>query len=209
MTRIYATAAAAFIAVLVGGMVYFGFAGRGDDPFARCRDGQVAAGAATIGGPFTLVNEDGRTVTDAEVITRPTLIYFGYTFCPDLCPVDNARNAEAADLLARRGFDVTPVFITIDPKRDTPDVMRQFTSTLSARMIGLTGTDAQVAAAAKAYKVYYRVQDPTQANYLFDHSTFTYLMLPGRGFVDFFRRDVTPARMADRVACYLKAAGGV
>lgn len=209
MTRIYAATAAVFIAALLGALFYFGTIGKGDDPFAQCRDGQVVAGAGSIGGPFTLVNEDGKTVTDAQVITKPTLIYFGYTFCPDLCPVDNARNAEATDLLAKKGYDVTPVFISIDPKRDTPDVMRQFTSNLSPKMIGLTGTPEQVAAAAKAYKVYYKVQDPTQANYLFDHSTFTYLMLPGRGFVDFFRRDVTPEKMADRVACFVKAAGGV
>lgn len=209
MTKVYAATAAALVAVLLGGLGALVWHGRAQDPFATCRNGEIATGAGTIGGPFTLENEAGKTVTDRDVIKGPTLIYFGYTFCPDLCPVDNARNADATDILAKRGYDVTPVFISIDPKRDTPEQMKYFTSNLSPKMIGLTGTEEEVKAAAKAYHVYYKVQDPTQKNYLFDHSTFTYLMLPGRGFVDFFRRDVTPEQMADRVACFVKAAQGV
>lgn len=209
MTKAYATAAVVFIAVLLGGLAYFVLIGRADDPFANCRDGEVASGAAAIGGPFTLVDEAGRTITDKDVIKGPVLIYFGYTFCPDLCPTDNARNAEAADLLAKRGLKVTPVFISVDPARDTPEVMRQFTQNFSASMIGLTGTPAQVKAAAQAYKVYYRIDDPGQKDYLVDHSTFTYLMLPGLGFADFFRREATPEQMAERTACFVKAARGV
>lgn len=209
MTRVYAATAVVLIAVLLGGLGFLVLHGRAGDPFAACRNGEIATGPGSIGGPFTLVNEQGQTVTDKDVIKGPTLIYFGYTFCPDLCPVDNARNADATDILAKRGYDVTPVFISIDPKRDTPQTMRDFTSNLSPKMIGLTGTEAQVKAAAKAYKVYYKIQDPTAQYYLFDHSTFTYLMLPGQGFVEFFRRDVTPDQMADRVACFVKAARGV
>lgn len=205
MTRIYAGTAAVFIVALLGGLLYFVVIGKSNDPYAACREGQIATGAGSIGGPFTLVNEDGKTVTDQDIITKPTLIYFGYTFCPDLCPVDNARNAEATDILAKKGYDVTPVFISFDTKRDTADTLRQFTENLSPKMIGLTGTEAQVKAAAKEFRVYYKVQDPTQQNYLFDHSTFTYLMMPKTGFVDFFRRDVTPKQMADRVACFVDA----
>lgn len=206
MRRAYATTAAAFIVILLGGLGYFAIFDHTGDPFAHCRTTQVAGGAGNIGGPFTLVNEAGKTVTDKDVIKGPTLIYFGYTFCPDLCPVDNARNAAATDLLSKRGYDVTPVFISVDSKRDTPQTMKDFTENMSPKMIGLTGTAAQVKAAAKEYHVYYKVEDPTQKNYLIDHSTFTYLMLPKYGFVTFFRRSLTPKQMAEKVACFVDAA---
>lgn len=144
-------------------------------------------------------------MTDSQVFTKPSLVYFGYTFCPDVCPLDNARNAEAVDLLKERGIDVTPVFISIDPERDTPEVMRDFTDNLHPAMIGLTGSMEQVKAASQAYRTYFKKQDTGDDYYLVDHSTFTYLVLPGVGFVDFFRRETTPAEMADRVACFAKA----
>ena len=143
--------------------------------------------------------KDGNTVTQADVITRPVLIYFGYTFCPDVCPLDNARNAEAADILEERGIEVTPVFISVDPARDTPEVMRGYVDNLHPRMIGLTGTDEQIRTATQAYKAYFKIQPSGDEFYLVDHSTFTYLVLPEIGFVDFFRRESTPDEMADRV----------
>lgn len=118
--------------------------------------------------------------------------------------MDNARNAEAVDLLAAKGYDVTPVFITIDPARDTPAVVKQFTANFSPKMVGLTGTQEQIAAASKAYKTYFKKQDTGDQYYLMDHSTFTYLMLPGTGFADFFGRDDTAEQMADRTACYIE-----
>jgi protein SCO1/2 len=176
------------------------------DPFAGCRETAVAGGAGTIGGAFTLVDENGATVTDAEVIRQPALVYFGYTFCPDVCPFDAARNAEAVDILEERGIEVTPVFISVDPARDSPEVLAEFTDLIHPRMIGLTGSEAQVLAAAQAYKVYFRRNDPDEDYYLVDHSTFTYLMLPASGFADFFRQDVTAEQMADRVACFIGSA---
>jgi protein SCO1/2 len=143
------------------------------------------------------------------VIDRPALIYFGYTFCPDICPMDAARNAAAVDLLEERGYMVRPVFISIDPRRDTPEVLAEFTDYMHPRMLGLTGTEAQVRAASKAYRTYYRAQEPEEGAedfYLVDHSTMSYLTLPDHGFVEFFRRDVTPGQMADRIACFVDAA---
>ncbi len=158
----------------------------------QCRSGQVAGG--TIGGPFTLVDETGKTVTDKDVLTKPSLVYFGYTFCPDVCPFDNARNAEAVDILEESGIDVTPVFISVDPKRDTPEILADFTNNLHPKMIGLTGTEEQVKAASLAYKTYFKMQEAEDEFYLVDHSTFTYLMLPGTGFAEFYKRDVTRGR---------------
>lgn len=203
MMKLYAGVAAAAVAALLGWTGYTIVAAKGDDPFADCRGGAVGGG--DIGGPFTLVDPSGETVTDKQVLAKPALVYFGYTFCPDVCPLDNARNADAVDLLAARGLEVTPVFITIDPTRDTPEVMGEYAQAMHPRMVALTGTEDQVKAASMAYKTYYKKQDADDEYYLMDHSTFTYLMLPTVGFVDFFGREVTASEMADRVGCFLKA----
>lgn len=201
MSKLYAGLAAAAVVGMVGGLFAYAQLAAPDDQFAQCRAGAVGG---DIGGPFTLVNGDGQTVTEKDVLTKPSLIYFGYTFCPDVCPLDNARNAEAIDLLQERGFDVTPVFISIDPERDTPEVVRDFSANLHPKMIGLTGSPEQIKAASQAYKTYYRRQNGDDPEfYLMDHSTFTYLVLPETGFVDFFKRDETAQQMADRTACFL------
>jgi protein SCO1/2 len=203
MTRLYAGLAITGIAALIGGTAAYVFLNRTDDAFAQCRQGQVAGG--DIGGPFTLVNTAGETVTDAEVLAKPALVYFGYTFCPDVCPFDMARNVEAVDILAERGFEVTPVFISIDPERDTPEALADYASNMHPDLVALTGSADQVKAASQAYKTFYRKQEAEDEFYLVDHSTFTYLMLPGTGFVDFFRREITSEAMADSVACFLEA----
>ncbi|MFK7762443.1 MAG: SCO family protein [Roseobacter sp.] len=174
------------------------------DQFAQCRSSTVAGGAGTLGGPFELVNAAGDVVTDTDVITEPSILYFGYTFCPDVCPLDVARNAGAVDVLEERGMSVTPVFISIDPKRDTPEVVGDFAANMHDRMIGLTGSPEQVKAASQAYRTYYRAQDGDEDYYLVDHSTFSYLVLPEYGFVEFFRREVAPDEMADTVACFVE-----
>lgn len=174
------------------------------DPYADCRTGRVA-GTPSIGGPFTLTDEDGRTVTDADVLGKPSLVYFGYTFCPDVCPTDIARNAEAVDALEEMGHEVTPVFISVDPRRDTPEVLKQWTDYIHPRMIGLTGTPDQIDAVAKAYRTYYKVpEDISDEYYLVDHMTQTYLMLPEAGFVEFFGREMSGEAMAGSVACFLE-----
>lgn len=201
MSKLYAGLAAAAVVGMVGGLFAYGQLARSGDRYADCRAGAVGG---DIGGPFTLQNPAGQLVTDADVITKPSLVYFGYTFCPDVCPLDNARNAEAVDILEERGFDVNPVFISIDPARDTPEVMGDFAANLHPKMIALTGTEEQVKAASQAYKTYYRKQNSDDPDYyLVDHSTFTYLILPETGFVDFFKRDDTGEQMAERTACFL------
>ncbi|QEW22895.1 BsSco [Marinibacterium anthonyi] len=206
MTRYIAIAAAGLVAVVLVGTYVITLTSKPDDIFAACDGGAVAGGA--IGGPFELVNKDGQTVTDKDVITEPSLIYFGYTFCPDVCPLDVSRNAEAVDVLAERGQSVTPIFVSIDPERDTPEVVGQFAEVMHDKMIGLTGSPDQVAAASKAYKTYYKKQDGDDPDYyLVDHSTFTYLTMPEHGTVGFFRRDMSADQMADAVGCFLDQAG--
>ncbi|MDJ0825187.1 MAG: SCO family protein [Rhodobacter sp.] len=203
----YAIAAGAAIAALLAGTWWVTLARPTDDAFAACRTSVIAGGAGAIGGPFTLVNGAGQSVTEAQVFTKPSLVYFGYTFCPDVCPLDNARNADAIDALTERGYDVQPVFISIDPERDTPEVVGEFAGYMHEKMIGLTGSIEQVTAASKAYKTYFRKQDSDDPDYyLVDHSTFTYLVLPQTGFVEFFKRGDTVEDIAERTACFVDAA---
>ena len=173
--------------------------------FEACISGGVAGGS--IGGPFELVNQKGQTVTDLEVLDQPALVYFGYTFCPDICPMDVGRNSVAVDILGDSGFKVKPVFITIDPTRDTTEYLADFAANNHPDLVGLTGTVEQIAKVARAYKVYYQKQSGDDDEYyLMNHSNFTYLMLPEFGFVDFLRSDLSPQKVADRVACVIKAA---
>ena len=203
---IAAVSVAAIVGLLGGTWLVTQFSGS-DDPFAQCRASTVAGGAGAIGGPFELINAQGETVTDADVITEPSILYFGYTFCPDVCPLDVARNAIAVEVLEERGMTVTPIFISVDPERDTPEVVGDFAANMHERMIGLTGSPEQVKAASQAYRTYYNAQDSGDEFYLVDHSTFSYLVLPEIGFVEFFRREVSPEAMADTVACFVDAAG--
>ena len=205
MIRLIAISAVVALAGLLGGVYWMTLRGDPDDQFAQCRAGQVAGGQATIGGPFTLVSETGETVTEKEVIDQPSLIYFGYTFCPDVCPMDVSRNAIAVEILEERGEIVKPVFISIDPKRDTPEVVDDFTANIHPRMLGLTGSAEQVKAASKAYRTFYQAQSSDDEYYLVDHSTMSYLVLPETGFAEFFRRDIAPEQMADRIQCFLDA----
>lgn len=179
------------------------FAGDGEDgadQFAECRSSAVAG---DMGGPFELVNASGDTVSDKDVITEPTLIYFGYTFCPDVCPMDVDRNAAAVEILEERGQSVTPVFISIDPERDTPEVVGEFAEVMHPRMIGLTGSPEQIKAASIAYRTYYKAHPKVDDEYLVDHSTFSYLVMPEQGFVEYFRRETTPDQMADKIGCFV------
>lgn len=205
-TRLIALFAVAAVVGLLGG-VWIATQGADDtDQFAQCRASTVAGGAGAIGGPFELVNADGNTVTDQDVITEPSLLYFGYTFCPDVCPLDVARNAVAVEVLEERGMSVTPVFISVDPQRDTPEVVGDFAANMHERMIGLTGSPEQVKQASTAYRTYYRAHEGDDDFYLVDHSTFSYLVLPEHGFVEFFRREISPEQMADTVACFVENA---
>jgi protein SCO1/2 len=203
MTRVIALFAAAAVLIGLAAGFFFVIRAQNADTFAECRRSVVAGGSATIGGPFTLVDTDGNTVTDADVITGPTLVYFGYAFCPDFCPTDLARNAWAKDLLAERGQAVGLVFVTIDPERDTPEILADFREAIHPELVALTGTPEQVAAAANAYRVYFRKNGDDPEFYLMDHSTFTYLVDPAQGFLEFYPSTLGAQEMADSVGCYV------
>ena len=201
MTKMAALMAGCGLVALIGGTAAYTLASGSVD----C-DVASAVGA-TIGGPFELVNAKGELVTDVEVIDRPALVYFGYTFCPDVCPLDVARNAVAFDILKEQGEDVSLVFITIDPQRDTSEVLADYTDVMHPEMVALGGSPEQIENAAGVYRAYYD-RSPGQDDefYLMNHSTFTYLMMPGNEMAAFFRRDETPESMAEKSACMINNA---
>jgi protein SCO1/2 len=138
---------------------------------------------ASLGGAFTLIDQNGRTVREADFAGRWRLMYFGYGFCPDVCPTDLAllgrglKAFEAAD--PDRAAKVAPIFITIDPARDTPAVLKPFVAAFHPRLVGLTGTPQQIAAVTKAYGVYAKRADTSDPDYyLMDHSAMVYLFGP-------------------------------
>ncbi len=166
--------------------------------------GQVAEKRVPIGGPFTLVNPDGETVTEKDLLGRYALIYFGYTYCPDICPTALASAARGLDLLAsvdeRAAQMIQPVFISVDPERDTPEAVGQYVEAFHPRLLGLTGTPEQVAEAAKAYRVFYQKVHPEGAtDYLMDHMSTIFLMAPTGEYVTHFAHNATPTDISERL----------
>ena len=167
--------------------------------------GGSSAGAPSVGGPFTLVNHLGETVTEQDFRGRYMLLYFGFTFCPDVCPTELGVMAAAVKALGEDGERVTPVLITIDPERDTPDVMARYVALFHPRLVGLTGTPEQVDAAAKAWHVYYaKVEDESVSeDYTMDHSSIVFLMGPEGEYLKLFRPQTPPDEMAREIARHL------
>jgi protein SCO1/2 len=156
----------------------------------------------SIGGPFTLEDGNGKPVTDRDFRGKYMLVYFGYTFCPDVCPTTLNAVADAMDKLGPAAARIQPLFITVDPKRDTPSVVKQYAAAFGPRIQGLTGTPEQIAGAAKAYRVYYAEHrtGPGPDDYSMDHSSVLYLMSPEGTFVAPVRADES----GDEIAANLK-----
>ena len=157
----------------------------------------------SIGGPFTLEDGTGKLVTDQSFRGKYMLVYFGYTFCPDVCPTTLTAVSDAMDKLGTNtASHIQPLFITVDPKRDTPPVVAQYAAAFGPRIQGLTGTAEQIAQVAKEYRVYYAEHrtGPGPGDYSMDHSSVLYLMGPDGGFVAPVRAD----QSGDEIAANLK-----
>ena len=195
--RVFGVAAVLF-ALIVGGVVLF---------VERDQDGASGAtGAALIGGPFTLVDQNGKTRTDAEFRGKYMLVYFGYTYCPDFCPTELNTITDAMGLLGAAAAKVQPIFITIDPARDTVQQMKLYAQSFDPRLIALTGTPEQIAVVAKGYRVYYAKAPGAESkggDYLMDHSTFIYLMGPDGAYLTHFRYGMSAKDMAAAIRKYL------
>jgi len=164
-----------------------------------------AVGAAHLGGPFSLIDPAGRPVTDRNFRGKFMLIYFGYTHCPDVCPTTLAKVAAALQTLGPSADRIQPIFITVDPRRDSPEIMGSYATNFSPRILGLTGSPAQIAAVEKAYQVYASPEStPEQLDAAIDHSSILYLMGPDGGFIAPVPIDGPPADLAGDVARYLK-----
>lgn len=164
---------------------------------------------ARIGGPFALTDADGRTVRDTDFAGRYRLVYFGYTYCPDVCPTDlqklgvALRGLEKSD--PRIAARIVPIFITVDPERDTPAVVKQYVAAFHPRLIGLTGTPEAIAGAAKSYAVAYQKLPPGPGGqYLVDHAAMIYLMGPEGQPITFFSRDMDATAMAAEIRRWVK-----
>lgn len=170
------------------------------------------SGQALIGGPFELVAHTGETVTDADFAGRPMLIYFGFTYCPDVCPMSLQVMAQALnELPAEQRAEFQPILISLDPERDTPEALAAYVETpvFPEGLTGLTGSADQIAAAARAYRVYYaRAEaDASMAEYLIDHSSLIYLMDRQGRFVEVFPHATAPDRIAQALQRFLQEDG--
>lgn len=170
------------------------------DLLAMLRGGQPGValpGSLAVGGPFSLTDQTGQRVTDATYRGKWMLIYFGYTFCPDVCPTELQNIANSLDLLGPDAEKVVPVFITIDPARDTVAALAEYVKLFDPRIVGLTGSDQEIAAVARAYRVYYaKAESKTSTTYLMDHSSFLYLVAPDGSFRSLFRQGIAPETLA-------------
>jgi protein SCO1/2 len=164
------------------------------------RPKMIASGTASIGGPFTLIAADGSTVSDQSYRGKWRVIYFGYTFCPDACPVALTKLSLALELLAADASKLQALFITVDPERDTRQVLSDYMKAFDSRIVGLTGAKAQIDSVTKEYRVYVAPQKSGGGNdYLVDHSAYFYLMDPQGTFIDVLGPDLSGEEIADRL----------
>ena len=158
----------------------------------------VATGdTVTLGGPFALTDQNHMLRTEKDFRGKYILVFFGYTYCPDVCPTTLAVMAAALDKMGSRSEKVVPIFITVDPKRDTPDKIKSYLASFGPHFVGLTGEPADIASVAKEYRVYYK-EHPAEngGEYTVDHSGVVYLMDPNGQFVANYSLETSPDTMA-------------
>lgn len=169
------------------------FRGDGHMPFST--------GEALVGGSFRLRDQDGKMVTDRNFLGKYMLVFFGYTYCPDVCPTELQVMTQAIEAMGSDGKSIQPVFITIDPERDTPEVLKAYVANFGPRLIGLTGSQDEVAAAAKAYRVFYKKVANADGNaYLMDHTSIIYLMDREGRFVRHFTYSTDAKTLSEALA---------
>ncbi|MBD3730658.1 MAG: SCO family protein [Sphingomonadales bacterium] len=172
-------------------------------------DGRPPLEGAKIGGPFELVDKDGKAVRWSDFAGKYRIVYFGYTYCPDVCPTDVQRMSQGLRLYAKDhaalADKIQPIFITVDPQRDTPAKVGEFAAAFSDKLIGLTGTPEQIASAAKTFRVFYSKGETSPGGgYLVDHSSITYLFGPQGEPLATLPTDLGPEAVADELAKWVK-----
>ena len=190
---------AGFLIGAIAGAAVLALTGNGSGPAV------ATSGKALVGGPFTLIDQTGKTVTDQDFRGRYMLVFFGFTHCPDICPAELQVISQSLDALGPKAEEVVPLFITLDPERDTPEVMAAYVKNFGTRFVGLTGTPEAIAAAAKAYRVAYAKfqEDPASADYSVDHSALVYLMDKNGEYVTNFPYGTPASKMTEELRRYL------
>ena len=196
---------AKLILSVVAGLLLGGVAAIAIFPEARERllpqQGSQTTGKALIGGPFTLTDQSGKQVTDEDYRGRYMLVFFGFTACPDICPAGLQLISAALDKVGAKAGNVTPIFISVDPARDTPEKLDAFVKNFNGRIVGLSGTQEEIAAVAKAYKVFYE-KTPNEAaptEYGMNHTSIIYLMGPDGAYVTHFTPTTTLDAMVEKL----------
>jgi protein SCO1/2 len=176
------------VVALVTGLGALWFAGR-----------DMSTGTALVGGPFTLTDHNGNRVTEKSYGGKYLLVFFGFTFCPDVCPTELQVMSAAVDQLGPVAEKIQPLFITVDPARDTPQVMKDYVANFTPRLIGLTGSEQDIADVAAKYRVYYAKAKGSEnsPDYLMDHSTILYLMNPDGTYLKHFTYETDAKTLAD------------
>jgi cytochrome oxidase Cu insertion factor (SCO1/SenC/PrrC family) len=160
---------------------------------------------ADIGGPFTLTNQNGEPFSLTDLAGDYALVYFGYTFCPDVCPTELGKVATVIDLLGADGARITPVLVTIDPARDTVEALHGYVPLFHERLIGLTGTPEQIREVARLYRVFYRKAESAEyADYLMDHSSFVYLISPDGRVIAMYGYGTGAEAIADAIRRHMQ-----
>ena len=194
---------ARLIAFVIAGFLIGAIAGAGALLVANPQGGQPvqSSGAALIGGPFSLVGADGKPVTDRDFRGRYMLIFFGFTHCPDICPAELQVIAQALEQLGDKAKTVVPIFITLDPERDTPQAMANYVKSFGPNFVGLTGSPEAIEAAAKAYRAAYSKVENKESvgDYSVDHSALVYLMDPEGRYVTHFSYGLSADQMAEKL----------
>ncbi len=166
--------------------------------------GAALAGAA-IGGSFTLIDHNGNSVTEEDYSASYKLVYFGFTFCPEICPTELQKMASVLNTLGQYAEGIQPLFVSTDPERDTPDVMKSYVEMFHPRLVGLTGSLEQIKAVQDSYKVYAaKVEDPALSDYTMNHSSYMFLMTPDDKPLALFSVEDTPADVAQQIEAILE-----
>lgn len=193
---------ALFTCFVSGGCLwYYDFLRKRKEAESRAVTKHERIGTPKLGGPFELVDRKGKPVTDKDFLGQYLLIYFGFTFCPDICPQEMEKQTRAIELTDEAfGPVATPLFISVDPARDTPEQVDDYCKEFHPRIAGMTGTSEQVKQVSRAYRVYFNegIRNSDQ-DYLIDHSIIHYFVGKNGKFIDFFGKNMTAQEMADKM----------
>lgn len=187
--RLLRTAILAMIGLVIGGAIAYTQIISEQNSAAETASTSGSMAGVSLGGPFELIDHNGDSVTQANYDGQYKLIYFGFTYCPAICPTELQKITQVLNNLDEQmAVQIQPLFISVDPERDTPDVMREYVSLFHPRFIGLTGSPEQIEAVKQDYKIFAtKVQDENMSDYTVDHSSFIYLMSPDNKPLSIYR----------------------